>query len=368
MSMKVIGYKGKYRIVSIALNESVRDDLLKNMLDTVYVTSESVTIYPENEILTTDKDIIQRLYDGNNYDVYALTEDGRLFIYYDDRSIDNYFFVTGKCNSNCMMCPSPESSRKRGEDTGVENLVEIAKHIPTDTPHLTVTGGEPFLIGEKIFSFLEFLKEKFEYTEFLFLTNGRIFAIDSFAKQFRENMPFDSIVAIPIHGSNAEIHDGITQSKNSFRQTKAGIKNLLALGIRVEIRIVVSALNKTDIENIARLIVKEFSEVTYVSIIAMEMTGSAYLHREVVWIPYSEAAVMAEKGSLILMQNGIDVKLYNFPLCTVEKKYWTLCEKSISPDKIRYASQCSECIMYGACGGVFAGTLLMEKEELKAIV
>ena len=68
MSMKVIGYKGKYRIVSIALNESVRDDLLKNMLDTVYVTSESVTIYPENEILTTDKDIIQRLYDGNNYD------------------------------------------------------------------------------------------------------------------------------------------------------------------------------------------------------------------------------------------------------------------------------------------------------------
>ena len=90
--------------------------------------------------------------------------------------------------------------------------------------------------------------------------------------------------------------------------------------------------------------------------------------KDKVWIPYREAAKAIEEAAILLLEHEIDVKLYNFPLCTVKNNLWTLCEKSISPDKVRYSDVCSHCKMRKSCGGVFAGTISIEKGELKAIV
>lgn len=368
MIVKLENYNGKYKIVSLALNQAAREDILKDDIDFIYISDDNVRLYPEDVVISEEKNIIDRLRNAHSYDVYELWENGRLSEYYDDSSLDNYFFVTGKCNSNCVMCPSPDISRQKGGSTSVNTLIEIAKHIPTDAPHLTITGGEPFMIGPDIFRFFEFLRDKFECTDFLFLTNGRIFAVDSYVQRFVEKAPKNSIVAIPIHGSTAEIHDMITQTNSSFNQTIIGIKKLLKAGIHVELRIVVSRLNEKDIHNIAKMISDELSGVDYVSIMAMEMTGNARVNQDKVWISYVDAALVAEDAALVLIENGIDVKLYNFPLCTVKKEFWTLCEKSISPDKVRYAETCEICKMKNACGGVFAGTMSMEKGELSAII
>lgn len=368
MIVKLENYNGKYKIVSLALNQAAREDLLKDDIDFIYISDDNVRLYPEDVVISEEKNIIDRLRNAHSYDVYELWENGRLSEYYDDSSLDNYFFVTGKCNSNCVMCPSPDISRQKGGSTSVNTLIEIAKHIPTDAPHLTITGGEPFMIGPDIFRFFEFLRDKFECTDFLFLTNGRIFAVDSYVQRFVEKAPKNSIVAIPIHGSTAEIHDMITQTNGSFNQTIIGIKKLLKAGIHVELRIVVSRLNEKDIHNIAKMISDELSGVDYVSIMAMEMTGNARVNQDKVWISYVDAALVAEDAALVLIENGIDVKLYNFPLCTVKNEFWTLCEKSISPDKVRYAEICGICKMKNACGGVFAGTMSMEKGELSAII
>lgn len=246
MIVKLENYNGKYKIVSLALSQAVKKDLLKDSLDFIYVSDNDIRLYPEDVQISRDKNIIRKFEAAHNYDVYELWENGRLSEYYDDSSLDNYFFVTGKCNSNCVMCPSPDISRQKGGNTSVNTLIEIAKHIPTDAPHLTITGGEPFMVGQEIFRFFEFLRDKFECTDFLLLTNGRIFAVDSYVQRFAEKAPKNSIVAIPIHGSTANIHDMITQSKGSFNQTKIGIKKLLKVGIHVELRIVVSRLNKDD--------------------------------------------------------------------------------------------------------------------------
>lgn len=368
MIVRLENYHGKYKIVSLALNQTAREDLLKDEIEFVYISENDIRLYPEDVVVSKDKNIIEKLKNAHDYDVYELWGNGKFSEYYDDSSLDNYFFVTGKCNSNCIMCPSPDISRQKGGNTSVDTLIEIAKHIPTDAPHLTITGGEPFMVGPDIFRFFEFLRKKFECTDFLLLTNGRIFAVDSYVKRFVEKAPKNSMVAIPIHGSTEDIHDMITQSNGSFNQTKLGIKKLLKAGIHVELRIVVSRLNEDDIHNIAQMISDELSEVDYVSIMAMEMTGSARVNQDKVWISYVEAAQVAEAAALVLIENGIDVKLYNFPLCTVKKEYWTLCEKSISPDKVRYAETCENCKMKNACGGVFAGTMPMEKGELRAII
>lgn len=368
MVVRLKEYIGMYKIVSLAFNEMVKNDLEENKLDYIYITDENIILYPENKLLSSERQIISHLKQANNYDVYELFEDGRLLEYYNDQEADNYFLVTGKCNSNCIMCPSPDISRKKGESNNSRKLIDIAKHIPSDAPHLTITGGEPFMIGKEIFSFLSFLKDKFENTEFLLLTNGRIFALDEYVEKLYECLPEDCIIGIPVHGATAEIHDAVTQVKNSFAQTINGIKKLLKKKLKIEIRIVVSRLNIADINNIAKLLVDELPGIHHVSIIAMEMTGSAYVNREKVWIPYKEAANKIEAGIYTLIKSGIDVKLYNFPLCTVNPEFWTLCEQSISPSKVRYVDACEKCTMKKICSGIFAGTVSMEKEELEAIV
>lgn len=369
MIVRIEDYHGRYRIVSLAFDQSTKEDLLKDDIDFIYIAKDDIRIYPENIIISEDKQVIDKLlHYAHNYDVYGLWEDGKLSEYYNDSSLDNHFFVTAKCNSNCIMCPSPDISRQKGGSTSVDTLIEIAKHIPTDTPHLTITGGEPFMIGNGIFRFFEFLRNKFECTEFLLLTNGRIFAIESYVQKFIETMPENNIVAIPIHGSHAVIHDAITQVEGSFEQTLKGVKKLLKSGIRIELRIVVNKMNANDIYNIAKLISDEMSDIEYVSIMAMEMTGSARVNQDKVWISYRKAAMVIEEAVLLLLENEIDVKLYNFPLCAVKREFWTLCEKSISPDKVRYAEICDVCKMKKSCGGVFAGTISIEEGELKAVL
>lgn len=362
-------YNGKYRIVSLAFDQNTKNDLLKDNIDIIYITEKKAVIYPEKQLVSEDEKTIEKLRcNAHNYDVYELFQNGKMKECYNDKSLENCFFMTEKCNSNCIMCPSPNIVRRKGQNANINNLIEIARHIPEDAAHFTITGGEPFMHGSDIFRFFKYLQEKFKYTEFLLLTNGRIFFINSYVKRFVETVPNNCIVAIPIHGSCATIHDSITQTEGSFEQTIRGIKNLLQEKIRVEVRIVVSKLNLSDINNIAKLISKEMQGIEYVSIMAMEMTGDARINRDKVWIPYRKTSNVVKDAVMTLLYNEIDVKLYNFPLCTVKKEFWTLCEKSISPDKVRYGEVCDLCKMKNTCGGVFAGTLSMEKGELSAII
>ncbi|MGF0008564.1 His-Xaa-Ser system radical SAM maturase HxsC [Eubacteriales bacterium SGI.150] len=357
-----------YRVVSIAKSPTVKEDLIHDSLDFLSVEEDAITLFPDALVLSRERDVIDCFSNANNYDVFEVWPDGRFHLYYDDSSIDNYFFVTGKCNSNCIMCPSPAAARKNSIDADITNLIEIARHIPAYTPHLTITGGEPFLAGKKIFPFFSFLKEKFETTSFLVLTNGRAFAIKEYAMSLKETAPNDCVIAIPLHGASSDLHDAITRSPNSFTQTVVGIKRLIELGLRVEIRVVVSRLNAAFFPSIVDFIIRELQGIEYVSVIAMEMTGDAYRNRDLVWIPYRQSFSMLASGIRKLISHGIDTKLYNFPLCTVERCFWPLCEKSISPEKVRYAPVCDSCEQKTACGGLFAGTVLLEMDELRAIL
>lgn len=366
--MRFQNYHLGYRIVSLALDEQAKNDLLQRDLALIYAEDRRIVLLPDEVLLSDEASDTEKIRQFNSYDVLEIWGNGTLLRKYNDKSEDNYFFITGGCNSNCVMCPSPDAARKNALPANIPDLIELARHIPSDTPHLTITGGEPFLIGEEIFPFIRFLKEKFPSTELLFLTNGRVFALDQYVQLFLNAIPNNTIVAIPVHGSCDRVHDAITRAEGSFQQTKRGIRQLIQHGIPVEIRLVVSKLNIADFDNIADLMIQEFRGVGYVSVIAMEMTGNARKNREQVWIPYKEAFSTIAGAIQKMVKNGINVKLYNFPICTVEKPFWTLCERSISPEKVRFAEICDRCRYRHACGGVFAGTFQLEKEELRAIL
>ena len=61
----------------------------------------------------------------------------------------------------------------------------------------------------------------------------------------------------------------------------------------------------------------------------LELMGNAAKNMKDVWLPYNVMFEKAEKAIRLLIKHGIDVQLYNFPLCSVKREYWDICSKSI---------------------------------------
>ena len=91
----------------------------------------------------------------------------------------------------------------------------------------------------------------------------------------------------------------------------------------------------------------------------MEMNGSAARNRELLWVDYKAFFEKAKPIIRRLIHHGIDVGLYDFPLCAVEPAYWPLAKKSITGWKVRYPEGCAQCDEKAACGGIFRSTALL---------
>lgn len=277
-------------------------------------------------------------------------------------------FVTNRCNSNCIMCPTSSIVRKNDPIENIHNLLKISSQIPNDSAHITITGGEPFLLRKDIFSLFKYLKDNLNDVEYLLLTNARALSNKEYFELFKQTIPDNLLIGIPIHGHNATRHDAITRANGSFKQTMTAIHRLMSTHIRVEIRIVVSLLNIDDIEEIAKLIVKECKGVYTVKFIGLEMLGNARRNLKNVWINYKDSFEQMKSAIDLLIKNEIDVAIYNYPLCCVDRAYWPICEKSITDYKVRYLSQCENCIKKDACGGMFSGTYNLMKGVIKPIL
>jgi His-Xaa-Ser system radical SAM maturase HxsC len=163
-------------------------------------------------------------------------------------------------------------------------------------------------------------------------------------------------VGIPIYASESEIHDYITQSKGSLKQATAGIKNLINLGCKVELRIVVSKLNYLYLNDLATYIISNFEGLVSINFMGLEMLGNAAKNSKIVWIDYKTAFDYSKNAIKKLISNGFDVNLYNFPLCFVDEGFWSICRQSISDYKVNYNDECSGCSVKEICGGIFDST------------
>lgn len=362
------GYTSAPAIVSVAKSWQVADILLGQNLSVVLIQGDTMTFLPQNERLSLDEQSALKFADLSDYDVLSIAEDGAATVKFSNSSVDNVLFITSKCNSNCVMCPSSDYSRRQPDEISLDGLLELARHFPKDTPHITITGGEPFLMGRDIFKLFSYLRDSFCGTEFLVLTNGRALSIPAYIGELSKTAPAGITFGIPVHGSSPQKHDEVTRVPGSFRQTISGIKGLLSLGIKVELRIVACGLNKDDIDSIADLVVRELGEVDSVKIIGLEMLGNAWVNRENVWITYREAFEACESAVLKMIRAGIDVRFYNFPLCSVPRGYWHICAKSISAFKIRFPEECAGCAVEDACCGLFAGSYRHAREHVKPIL
>lgn len=339
--------------IKSVLTKSHRAILIKNKA-IVYQNGEAV----EFEVQSNDNDYF------DYGDVVVISGIGKVTKYFDGKIGSHTLVVTNQCNSNCIMCPYTSNFRRNAEKPDLNFLKECVDYLPDSTCHIVITGGETTLIGVSFFELMNLIKSRFPSVSCLLLTNGRSFAVETMTDLAVRNFPTMTQFAIPIHASTAEVHDRISQSPNSFDQTLAGIENLLKQGLKVEIRIVVFKQNINEMQEIADLITNQFPQVSVVNFMAAEMCGNAAVNSSDIWIDYNLAFKQCEKAIDILIECGIDVGIYNFPLCSVPSKYHGIYKKSISEYKIRYPEKCENCVKKGLCGGIFSSSIKYSKDDV----
>ena len=355
-----------HHIASFAKKRETLEIMLAAGFKSVFLQDQFLSFFPEGWKIELDEKTMSAFNEQAEYSIFEFSQ-GCAYLAFDLSSNDPALFITNRCNSNCIMCPVSSSVRKHDSIINAENLLKICKQIPDDTYHVTITGGEPFFLKQDIFKVFTYLKEKLNTVEYLLLTNGRAFADLNYVDMFVKCAPSKILVGIPVHGFDPLTHDRVTRTPGSFEQTISGIHSLIERGVDIEIRIVISKINLDILEEIAIFIADNMKGIKCVKFIGLEMLGNAWKNRDEVWIDYKESSKIMEKAITTLVMRGVDVGVYNYPLCCVDKQFWPLCAKSITNYKVTYLTECEVCSQRDACGGMFHGTYRLMEGKIAAI-
>jgi len=344
----------------------------------VYTNNDNSSTHP-SAVITKSDSIDSSYSDGmpfvynlpyldhiNSGDIVAINPSGFISTIYRLNSNSNFLFFTDRCNSNCLMCSQPPRDR---ED--VEYYYNINKSalplIPKNTPELGITGGEPTLWGEKLFSILDDISIELPETELHMLTNGRLFGYKKFARKFRDIATDRLMLGIPLYSDYYGDHDYIVQSKDAYTQTIMGLYNLAELGMRIEIRIVLHKLSIPRLKKLSKFIYMNLPFVEHIAFMGLEYTGFTPRNKDVLWIDPIEYMEELNDAVLMLGENDMNVSIYNLPLCILPREIWKYSKKSISDWKQIYLDECQNCKEIDNCGGFFLTSNKKHSNFIKAI-
>jgi pyruvate-formate lyase-activating enzyme len=271
--------------------------------------------------------------------------------------------VWDKCNNRCRMCTNPDGkwaawdqSYEYDYDSLVKRLEKRKDEILTfDSIYLS--GGEP-TINPRFSDLLVYLRDNFSSQRVKLLTNGRRFCYQDFAQEIlaiNDNFEID----LSIYGADEQVHDAITQAKNSFTQTTAGLANLLKLkrpGQVVGVRTVVTGLSYKQIDKMLMLVNRRFPTVDRVVVIFWEPEAQAVKNISEVGVTYEQARPYLDK-LLPIIKVTPGARLYHLPLCCVSPTLWPYVWRTLGPREVEFLESCSSCRYKHLCLGVHKGYL-----------
>lgn len=140
------------------------------------------------------------------------------------------------------------------------------------------------------------------------ITNGRMFAYPEFADRAVKRGLSEAFVALL--GSNAGTHDWLTQVPGSFDQTRRGIENLIARGVRVQLSTVVTARNLGELSDILTLI----PGVTGLTAVRVSPAGRALFESlDELGFDVEAAREPVQRARQIARERGLELKPKLFP-------------------------------------------------------
>ena len=275
-------------------------------------------------------------------------------------------FVTERCSSNCLMCSQPPKDKDDVAALAERNR-ELIRLMEPKPEYLTITGGEPTLLGDHLFSLIEQLKAELPNTELHMLTNGRTFAWPEYTQSFAAIGHPNLCLGVPLYSDYAGEHDHIVQANGAFDQTVQGLHQAARNGIRVEVRVVLHRLTIPRLTRLVEYIYRNLSFVEHVALMGLEYVGYTPRNIEELWIDPFDYQPELERAVRYLAMRGIAVSLYNHQLCVLRDSLWPYARKSISDWKSLYLPDCERCTALTDCGGLFKWATKKHSQHIHAL-
>ena len=216
-------------------------------------------------------------------DIVVINKEGEITFVYDIKSNHNVLMATERCNHRCIMCPQPPILQEK--DRTPFNLKLIAL-FDKQTQEIGITGGEPTLIGDNLFTLIKNIKKKLPNAAINILSNGVKFSDKEYAIKLAKCKHHNLQIDIPLFSDIAEKHNQIVGAK-TFYKTVQGLYNLALFHQRIGLRIVIHKQTYKRLPKLADYIYHNFPFVAQVAFMQMESIGLAKENFDKLWIdPY----------------------------------------------------------------------------------
>ncbi len=295
-------------------------------------------------------------------DVINIDPSGEICWPYEIDSASNSIFATERCNHRCIMCPQPPVAR---EVDKTDFNLSLIKLFDKNTQEVGITGGEPTMIGDKLFDLIRQIKKSCPKAAISILSNGVKFADRDYAAKLAMCNCRDLQIDIPVFSDIASEHNRIVGA-NTFYKTVQGLYNLALFGLRVGIRMVVHKQTYKRLPQFADYIYHNFPFVTQVAFMQMETIGLAEDNLKDLWIDPYDYNKELEEAVRLLDDRGIATYIYNAQLCVLPESLRPFATKSISEWKDVYLPICEGCALKGECGGLFEANRKYYSKHIKA--
>lgn len=126
--------------------------------------------------------------------------------------------LTYKCNNNCIFCAVGD--RRDIKESKIRQIEFLKKSAREGISEIDIDGGEPTL-APHLFEILG-LAKKLNFKINL-ITNARMLSYDKFRNKI---LKFVDAIIVSIHGSTKKVHEKITRTPGSFKQTYSAIEKI----------------------------------------------------------------------------------------------------------------------------------------------
>ena len=281
---------------------------------------------------------------------------GEVFVLYRRSSRFNALLLTERCNSNCVMCSQPP--KDRDDSDLLDAILDGIPLMSAETAELGITGGEPMLLGERLFQVIADCKRHLPQTALHMLSNGRLFNYLARARRLADIRHPDFVVGVPLYADIASRHDFVVQASGAFDQTVRGLLNLARCGVRIELRVVLHRQTVARLPQLARFIARNLPFVERVALMGLEMMGHVRMNLDALWIDPADYQTELRRAVVELTSAGMCASIYNHQLCVLDPTLWPYAVRSISDWKNEYLPACSACAVRAECGGLFSSAML----------
>lgn len=296
-------------------------------------------------------------------DTVVINKHGEIIFVYEINSSHNALMATERCNHHCIMCPQPPVLQEKDKTQFNLKLISL---FDKNTKEIGITGGEPTLIGDNLFTLIKHIKKELPKAAITILSNGVKFAEKEYALKLAKCRHQDLQIDIPLFSDIANDHNHIVGAK-TFYKTVQGLYNLALFHQHIGLRIVVHKQTYKRLPQFAEFVYHNFPFVSHVAFMQMETIGLAKQNFDELWIDPYDYNEQLREAVLLLADRGMKPYIYNAQLCILPEDIRCFAQQSISEWKDIYLPECEGCTLKGKCAGFFESNRQAHSSHIQKI-